>query len=291
LKSIFQMAQIPQEQPNAKVPSVKLNDGTSIPQLGFGTYLLNQQKNIDIISYAIKLGYYHLDTARFYENENLVGQAIINSKIPREKLYITTKLWQNDHGTKKAEQAVESSLKKLNTKYIDLYLIHSPYGDKNIETYEALIEKQKEGKIKSIGVSNFGIEHLEKLKEAGLPLPVVNQIELHPWLQQKDIVSYCQKNNIVIEAYSPLTKGQQLKNPDESLCAIAEKYKKSIAQILIKWSLQKGYVCLPKSANKNRIQENFEVWDFEINDNDMKIIETLEQDFHCTWDPTKHDAF
>ncbi|ETO32723.1 hypothetical protein RFI_04394, partial [Reticulomyxa filosa] len=183
--------------------------------------------------------------------------------------------------------------------YFDLYLIHSPIGGENIKTYQALVDLQGKGKIKSIGnktkkglffwkkgVSNYGVAHLQALEKAGLPLPAVNQIELHPWLQQKEIVKHCRSKGIVVEAYSPLTKGQMLKKPNQHLQEMSGRYKKSVPQLLIKWSLQKGYVCIVKSSNEKRIQENFDMWGWDIDNKDIEFFDGLNENFHCTWDPT-----
>mmetsp|Transcript_4104 Transcript_4104/g.7886 ORF Transcript_4104/g.7886 Transcript_4104/m.7886 type:complete len:242 (+) Transcript_4104:80-805(+) len=231
------------------------------------------------------VGYRHIDSAIFYDNEAEVGQAIRESKIDRKDIFVTSKLWSDNHGQKEAVKAVENSLKAMQTSYIDLYLIHSPYGGNLVSTYEALLGMKKAGKIRSVGVSNFGVQHLEGLRKAGLPTPSVNQIELHPWLQQGEIVDYCTAHKITVEAYSPLTKGQWL--DDEKLGKIAAKHQRSPAQILIRWSLQKGFVVLPKSTNPKRIAENFKLEDFQLDEEDMKVLKGFDADKHCTWDPTR----
>jgi len=233
---------------------------------------------------ALKCGYRHIDSADFYGNEEIVGEALKASGLKREDVFLTSKLWTSDHGYNSCTKQVKSSLKKLGFDYWDLFLIHSPGGGQLINTWKALIQCQQEGLIRSIGVSNFGIHHIEGLEKEGLPLPSVNQIELHPWCQQTDIVEFCQKKGIAIEAYSPLVKGQRLQ--DSTVVSMGKRYGKSAAQVLIRWSLQKGWICLPKSSNKNRIEQNANVFDFELSEDDMKTLNDLNEENHCTWNPT-----
>eukprot|EP00048_Salpingoeca_helianthica_P018138 m.240934 g.240934 ORF g.240934 m.240934 type:complete len:276 (-) comp23810_c0_seq1:50-877(-) len=269
----------------AACPNVVLNDGRQMPQLGLGVYLSEGGDCVAAVKTAISVGYRHIDTAEYYENESEVGEAIRTCGVPREQLFITTKLWLDGHGAAAAAKHFHRSLKNLGLEYVDLYLIHSPGGGRVLETYDALVKLQSEGLIRSIGVSNFGVQHLEGLRAAGKPLPVVNQIELHPFLQQHAIVEYCKKHNIVVQAYSPLTKGQWLKDP--RLTAIAAKEGRSVAQVLIKWSLTKGFVCLPKSSNAERIAANWAMWDWNLTAEAQAALDALESDRHCTWDPTR----
>eukprot|EP01084_Bolivina_argentea_P263328 445655_1 len=266
-----------------------LNDGNKIPIIGFGTYQIYNKACTKAVEYAISIGYRHIDTAIFYSNEEEVGAGIKNANIDRKELFITTKLWSDDHeqGNGETANAVNSSLKNLGLDYIDLYLIHSPHGENNILTYKELIKFQKKGFIKSIGVSNYGIQHLQALEKAGLPLPVVNQIELHPWLQQKKIVNYCRSKNILIESYSPLTKGQKLKQKNNMLKEMVKKYEnKSIAQLLLKWNVQTGHIVIAKSKNNDRIKQNFDTLEWNISNQDMEILNGFDSNYHCTWDPT-----
>ena len=328
---------------NGTPPFIKLANNAQIPQLGFGTSKLSPNSGQKAIEHALKVGYRHIDTARFYRTENMVGNAIIKSKIPRSQLYITTKIWSDEKGTNNCIQAIESSLKTLQTPYIDLGLIHSPIGGKNIETYQALLKLQNQGKIKSVGVSNFNTFHLEAIKDAKLALPSINQIELHPWCQHSKVVEYCRQNGIIVEAYSPLAKGKKLnkieiednvneekevgkddendnyksgkhKNKNKKkkktiskkekmiierhnqqidiLNDLSKKYVKSKAQILIRWSLQQAFVCLVKSENLLRIEANFNVWDFQISQQDMKTLSQFDENYKCAWydmDPINYD--
>jgi len=269
----------------------QLNDGHKIPQLGFGTYQLRDDKCVKAVKEAISIGYRHIDTAIFYDNEEAVGKAIKQCKVDREHLFITSKLWSEGHESGKGEtlKAVQSSLKKMGTEYIDLYLIHSPHGENNVSTYKELLKCKQKGMIRSVGVSNFGVHHLKALEKAGLPLPAVNQIELHPWLQQKDIVKHCRSKSIHVESYSPLTKGQKLKKKNNALTKMMAKYGKSLAQILLRWNSQTGHVVIAKSGNKERIAENFDTLNWDISDEDMAVLDAMDCEYHCTWDPTSLD--
>ncbi|KAL1932793.1 hypothetical protein VTP01DRAFT_8471 [Rhizomucor pusillus] len=268
----------------------KLNDGNEIPVIGFGVYNAKPGNETEqAVKWALETGYRHIDTAKCYYNEESVGKALKESGIPREEIFVTTKLWDDSHGTEKAVAALETSLKKLGLDYVDLYLIHSPTPGKELrlESWKALEKLKKEGKIKSIGVSNYGVHHLKELLEACTVKPVVNQIEVTPYLARTQIEKFCEKHDILIEAYSPLTMGEKLK--DEKLVKIAEKYGKSTAQILIRWSLQKKYIPLPKSVHKERIESNAQVFDFEISEEDMKTLDSFDEYFVTEWDPTKYD--
>ncbi|KAI9323454.1 glyoxal reductase [Dichotomocladium elegans] len=286
-----------------------LNDGNGIPCIGFGVYNAQPGKEteqavlwaLEVISattrqraphsslYPKQAGYRHIDTAAVYRNEESVGNALKKTKVPREEIFVTTKLWDTSQGYKTAKEALEKSLAKLGLSYVDLYLIHSPSPGKalRLETWKALEELQKEGRIKSIGVSNYGVHHLKELLEVCTVKPAVNQIEVTPYLARAELDTFCQKNGILIEAYSPLTMGQKLKEP--RLMDLAKKYNKSTAQILIRWSVQHGYVPLPKSVHKDRIESNAEVFDFAISEEDMKTLDELDEYFVTEWDPTKYD--
>lgn len=261
---------------------VPLRDGTSIPILGLGTYLSLNGEAKKASLCAIEQGYRLLDTASFYDNEDDVGKAVNECGLARKEIYVVTKLWETDHGKEKATRAFKKSLSRFGLDYVDLYLIHSPAPGKIIETWDALTQLQQQGLIKSLGVSNFNIHHLEKLIKARPDnIPVVNQVELSPFLTRKDLVSYCKTQGIIMQAFSPLTKGECLNNPQ--LVKMAEKYKKSVAQILIRWSLQSGYVCIPKSANEKRIIENANVFDFEISKDDMTIMNEWNRNLITDW--------
>ena len=259
----------------------KLSNGYEIPCVGFGTWQINGDetaKNAAIN--AIKAGYRHIDTAAVYGNEIGVGEAVKNCGIKREELFITSKVWNTMRGYENTLVAFDESIEKLGLEYLDLYLIHWPasknrfknWEEINFETLQALVKLYKEGRVRAIGVSNFLPHHLEALMDMEIK-PIVNQIEFHPGKMQEEVLSFCRENNILVEAWSPLGRGAVLDN--EILKDIAEKYKKSVAQICIKWCLQNGVVPLPKSVTPERVKENADVFDFEISADDMKIINEM----------------
>ncbi|KAF9416476.1 hypothetical protein BGZ94_010204 [Podila epigama] len=269
-----------------------LSNARQIPLLGLGVYAIEPGKPTeDAILWALQAGYRHIDTATYYNNEASVGNAIRKSGIPRDQIFLTTKLYDDDQGFDKALEACELSLEKLGLDYIDLYLIHSPLPGAELrnESWNALQKLVAQGKVKSIGkflcVSNYGVHHLKELLGSNPTIrPVVNQIELTPWNTQKDIVSFCESQHIAVEAYSPLATGLKLQDP--TLLKIAAKYSKSPAQVLIRWSLQKGFIVIPKSANKERIEQNADVFDFDLADGDMDTLDALDEHFCTGWDPT-----
>ncbi|KAI9233795.1 MAG: 2,5-didehydrogluconate reductase [Podila humilis] len=265
-----------------------LSNARQIPLLGLGVYATEPGKPTeDAVLWALQAGYRHIDTAASYNNEVSVGNAIRKSGISREQIFVTTKLYDDDHGFEKALEACELSLEKLGLEYIDLYLIHSPLpgGELRYESWNALQKLVAQGKVKSIGVSNYGVHHLKELLGSNPTIrPVVNQIEVTPWNTRTDIVSFCESQHIAVEAYSPLSQGHKLQDP--TLLKIAAKYSKSPAQVLIRWSLQKGYIVIPKSANKGRIEQNADVFDFDLADGDMNVLDSLNVNFVTEWDPT-----
>ena len=259
---------------------INLYNGVKVPEIGFGTWHIKEEKTLEnSISWALESGYKHIDTASKYCNEEFIGKTLKKLKIPRDEIFITSKLWNTDKGYNQTIKAFNETLKRLKTDYLDLYLIHWPkkyknWKEDNIETWKAMEMLYKQGKIKAIGVSNFLVQHLEALlKDIDIP-PMINQIEYHPGFMQKETVEYCKKNNIIIEAWSPLGSGSMLDN--EQLKEIANKYNKSVAQICIKWCLQNGIVTLPKSTNKDRIKENINVYNFNISTDDMNFINSME---------------
>ncbi|KAE9394314.1 Aldo/keto reductase [Gymnopus androsaceus JB14] len=259
-----------------------------MPILGFGVY-----QNYDARSScleAFKAGYKHIDSAQMYRNEAAVGEAVRESGLNRSDLFITTKCASQNHGYESTLKGVDESLAKLKFDYVDLFLIHDPLSgsEKRLETYKALQECKAAGKIRTVGVSNYNVKHLEEIRNAGYELPAVNQIELHPLCQQKPIVEYCQKNSIVVQAYCPIIRG---KMDHEVFTSIAAKHKRDPAQILIRWSLQKGFVPLPKSATPSRIESNAKVFDFELDDDDMERISALDQGKQgaISWNPVDRD--
>lgn len=262
-----------------KQPTVTLNDGTRMPQIGLGVWKAENGEEVErAVLHALKTGYRLIDTAAIYNNEEGVGRAIKASGIPREELFITTKLWNSEQGTDTVRPALELSLNKLGLDYIDLYLIHWPMPAKNlyVPTWKQFEKIKADGLAKSIGVSNFHIEHLEQLKQHTNTTPSVNQIELHPNLPQKEIREYASRNNIAIESWSPIggSNGNLLQN--STLLEIAKSHSKSPAQVIIRWHLQNNLIVIPKSVKESRIEENFTVFDFELSDSDMEQISLLE---------------
>lgn len=263
--------------------SYTLSNNVSIPELGFGTWQTpNGDVAVSAVKKALEVGYRHIDTAQGYKNEDSVGQAIKESGIPREEIFLTTKLWNENHSYDLVLSSFEESLKKLQTDYIDLFLIHWPnpvkfrdnWQSANEETWRAMEELYQAGKIKAIGVSNFLPHHFEELKKTATIFPMVNQIFLAPGELQKEVVSYCQEHNVLLEAYSPLGTGKIFDVPE--MQELSDKYGKTIAQIAIRWSLQHGFLPLPKSVTPSRIEENLAVFDFELSDEDMQRIDQLD---------------
>ncbi|TXT64060.1 MAG: 2,5-diketo-D-gluconate reductase A [Promethearchaeota archaeon] len=248
-----------------------------MPRLGFGTWKLKGKDAYNPVRWALEEGYRLIDTATFYENETQVGKAIHDSKIPRKNLFITTKVWDSDLG-EKTKKAFKKSLNKLNMNYIDLYLIHWPRRLRN-ESWKVMEELYREDKIKAIGVANFAVKHLRELLNNFDITPAVNQFELHPFLfnQEEELIQYCKSHKIQVEAYSPLTHGKRLNNP--TIKSIADKYNKTTAQILLRWALQHNFIVIPKSSNRDHIQENADIFDFEIADIDMKEIDSINEKF------------
>ena len=261
-----------------------LNDGHKIPVVGLGTWKSEPgEATYKAVLDSINTGYRHIDTARAYDNETDVGRAVKDSDIARENLFITTKLWNKDQGYDTAIEACEKSLARLSCDYIDLYLIHWPLKGKRNDSWKAFIELQQRGLCRSIGVSNFTVDHLIELEDKFGIIPAANQVEFHPYHYQKELLEYCNSKNIVIEAYSPLVHAKRMDEP--RLVSISGELGKTPAQILIRWAMQRGMVVLPKSVNEGRIIENFSVFDFEISDSLMKRLDDLDETFVTCWDP------
>jgi diketogulonate reductase-like aldo/keto reductase len=264
--------------------TITLNDGVVMPLFGLGCYLSEQGAPTEnAVAYALQHGYRLIDTAQIYRNEADVGRGIKKSGVKREDIFVVTKVFTESHGYELTTKTVHESLAKLDLSYIDLYLIHAPYGGKNVETYQALLDLQAKGLIRSVGVSNFGVQHLEGLKNAGLPTPSVNQFELHPFFRLSHIVDYCRNNGIAVMGYSPIVQGK--KNDDPDLLRISQRLNKSVVQVLIRWSVQRGYITIPKSTKPERIVENSQVFDFMLSDEDMTILNSKPEAF-CGWNPT-----
>lgn len=252
-----------------------LSNGVKMPSIGFGTYKSgNDEETAKIIKYALKIGYRQIDTASFYGNEIGIGNGIKESGINREDIFLVTKLWNDDHGYDKTIEAFNKSLERLQVDYIDLYLVHWP-NKLNSETWKAFEYLYKTGKVKSIGVCNFKIGHLEELKKTAQIMPMVNQIEIHPQSSKNDMLSYCEENNIQLVAWSPIMRGKLFSN--ELMIGLAEKYKKTIAQIILRWHVQRGVIPIPKSSNEERIKENLNIFDFELSNDDIKTIDLLNE--------------
>jgi diketogulonate reductase-like aldo/keto reductase len=286
---------------------IALSDGRMIPQLGFGVWQVRPGKTCEAaVLAALEAGYRHIDTAAAYDNEESVGAAIRASGIRRQDVFVTTKLWNDDHGN--PERALGSSLRKLKMDYVDLYLIHFPVPERR-RSWRTLENLRKQGEARSIGVSNYTIRHLTELLAEGGVVPAVNQVEFHPYLYQRDLLDFCNAKGIVVEAYSPLTHGRRLADP--RLVGIAKKYSrtgvqpaarwsklpfmrevlrhldiKTPAQILIRWALQHGLVVLPKSSRRARIFEDADVFDFEISEEDMGMLDGFHENLRTCWDPT-----
>lgn len=252
-----------------------LSNGIKIPSIGFGTYKSgDNNETAEIVKYALESGYRQIDTASFYGNEVGIGNAIKESKVKREDIFLVTKLWNDDHGYDKTIEAFNNSLKRLQVEYLDLYLIHWP-NKLNAETWRAFEDLYKTGKVKAIGVCNFKIGHLEELKKTAKIMPMVNQVEVHPQSSKNEMLNYCIENNIQLIAWSPIMRGKLFTN--ELMLNLSEKYQKSVAQVILRWHIQRGVIPIPKSSNKTRIKENLNVFDFEISNEDMKSIYMLNE--------------
>jgi diketogulonate reductase-like aldo/keto reductase len=269
-----------------------LHNGVNMPWLGLGVFKVEEGSElIQAVKSAIAHGYRSIDTAAIYDNETGVGQAIKealqDNNLSREDLFVTSKVWTADMGYEETIAAYETSLAKLGLEYLDLYLIHWPVKGKYKETWRALETLYKEGRVKAIGVSNFQIHHLEEVMKNAEIKPMVNQVELHPYLSQQALLSFCQEQGIQLEAWSPLMQGQLLDQP--VLKQIAAKHSKSVAQVIIRWDLQRGIITIPKSTKEHRIIENVDVFDFLLTEEDMNLINALNQDQRVGPDPDNFD--
>ncbi|KAL8904535.1 MAG: hypothetical protein Q9207_003189 [Kuettlingeria erythrocarpa] len=274
----------------------KMLSGYEIPALGFGVYQTSANVAEDVVLHAFKTGYRHVDSARAYRNEGPCAEAIKKFGIPRSEIFLTSKVPPRSMGYEQAKSSINSSFSQTGLDYIDLYLIHAPYGGKEarLGAWRALVEAQQAGQIRSIGVSNYGVHHLDELESYIRHLETehgegkggeisVGQWELHPWLARPDIVEWCQKRGVVVEAYCPIVRNQRAEEP--ALQPLVNKYGKTPSQILLRWSLQKGFVPLPKSVTPSRIEENAQLYDFELTDDEMRSLETGGY-APCAWDPT-----
>lgn len=265
-----------------------LNNGVEMPYFGLGVYLSKEgQEVINAVKWAIEAGYRHIDTAAVYKNEDGVGEGIKQSGINRAELFVVSKVWNADQGYDSTLRAFDASLKRLNTDYLDLYLIHWPVAGKYNDTWKALERLYADGRVKAIGVSNFLQHHLEDVMNSGSVVPMVNQMEFHPFLVQQDLLDFCNKNRIQYEAWSPMMQGKIFSMTQFQ--QLAEKYSKSIAQIVLRWDLQKGVITIPKSSKKDRIAANANVFDFELDDEDVRLLDAMHRGQRFGPDPDNFD--
>jgi 2,5-diketo-D-gluconate reductase A len=263
----------------ASIPSIELNDGNSIPQLGFGVFQIDPSETAAAVEHALEVGYRHIDTAEMYRNERAVGEGIRASGVPREEIFLTSKLNNGFHEPDAAREAFDTTLEELGFDYVDLFLIHWPlptlYGGDFVSTWKVLEEFKQDGRSRSIGLSNFQTDHIERLlAEADVP-PSVDQIELHPYFQNSEVAGYCREHGIAIEAWSPIAQGDVLDDP--VVLEIAEETGRTAAQVVLRWHIQKDYIVFPKSTTPERIEENFRIFDFELSDDQMQRIDVLER--------------
>ena len=264
---------------------VLLSDGFHMPWLGLGVYgLASGRQCLAAVKHALKIGYRHVDTAAFYGNEEDVGRAVRDSGIPREQIFVVTKLWNSDQGYASAIRACDESLAKLKLDYIDLYLIHWPEPGRRLDSWRALVELRRQGKCRSIGVSNYTIAHLKELLAHSDVAPCVNQVEFSPFLFQRELLEFCRAHGIQLVAYCPLTKGRKLGDP--VVGGIARKHGKTAAQVLLRWAIQHQVVVIPKSGRPARIEENAGIFDFTIGAEDMARLDALDAGFRTSWNPT-----
>ncbi len=267
---------------------VTLNNGVKMPQLGFGVWKVPDETAASVVKEAVDVGYRSIDTAKVYKNERGVGEGLKQASIPREELFITTKLWNADQGYDQTFKAFDESLERLGLEYVDLYLIHwpTPKFDQYIDTYRALEKLYQEGRVKAIGVCNFNIEHLERLLEECEVVPVVNQVECHPYLQQQALNEFCEKHSIYLESYSPLMNGRTILE-DPIINELAKQHGKTPAQIILRWHLQSNFIVIPKTVTLSRMKENSNIFDFELSEENMKQIASLDRGERINHEPSE----
>jgi diketogulonate reductase-like aldo/keto reductase len=270
--------------PPFAIPRLRLNNGVELPQVGLGVYQAARgDETRQAVLAALALGYRHVDTARAYGNERDVGAALRDSGVPRQEVFVTTKLWNDDQGYDQALAAFDKSLERLGLEVLDLYLLHWPVPGKRLDSWRALERLYREGRIRAIGVSNFMVHHLDELLAHGEVVPAVNQIEVSPFLQQRAVREHSARHGIVVEAYSPLTKGERIGHP--VVAAVAQRVGRSPAQVLLRWGVQHGMVILPKSTRRERIAENAALYDFALPEEAMAELDGLEEGLVTGWDP------
>jgi 2,5-diketo-D-gluconate reductase A len=276
---------------NVTIPSTRLSDGRTIPQLGFGVFKVPPQETEAVTSQALEVGYRHIDTAEMYKNERGVGRAVARSGLARSDVFVTSKLNNGFHRPEDARIAFEGTLEALGSDYVDLFLIHWPlptlYGGDYVSTWETLIEFKEDGRARSIGVSNFQIPHLERLRTETDVVPVVNQIEVHPYLTQDPLRSYGAEHGIATEAWSPIARGNVLDDP--VVTAIADRLGRTPAQVVLRWHLQRGDIVFPKTVSRSRMVENLQIFDFQLDDGDAAALSGLNQNERTGPDPDTFD--
>jgi len=267
-----------------KVPDIKLSNGNHVPVLGMGLW---QSKDAEVFNKAFKLaidaGYRHFDSAQVYDNEHLLGAAWKDCGIKREELFIVTKIWLKNFVYSQVGKSFEKSLANLQTDYVDLLLLHFPVTGLRRKAWQALEEIYESGRAKNIGVSNYTVKHLKEMKKYAKITPQINQVEMHVFLQQPDLVEYCRKEGIILEAYSPIAHAKDMTN--ETIQSIADKHGKTYAQIMIRWCIEQGFVVIPKSVTPKRIKENIAVFDFKLDKQDIDSLKKLDRDFRTCWSP------
>ncbi|WP_367296116.1 aldo/keto reductase [Levilactobacillus yonginensis] len=259
------------------VPTIKLNNGVEMPQLGFGVFQVPDLKECEeAVVTALQAGYRLLDTATAYQNEEAVGRAIKRSGVPRDEIFVTSKLWVSEFTYERAQQGINDSLQRLGLDYMDLYLLHQPYGD-TMGAWRALEEAQQAGKIRAIGVSNFYADQLKNLELTMTVKPAINQIEINPWYQQPEEVQFSQGENVRVEAWAPFAEGKHNIFQNETIAQIAQAHGKATGQVILRWLLQRGITVIPKSVHKERMIENMNVFDFELTDAEMRVMQSLDK--------------
>jgi len=266
--------------------TITLNNGVEMPRFGLGVWQAKAGSEVrDSVRWALEAGYRLIDTARVYDNEEDVGRILREGSAPREQVFVTTKLWNGDQGYASTSKALDASLRRLGLEYVDLYLMHWPVEGKRLESWRAMEKLLAAGKTRAIGVSNFLERHLDELLGSAEVMPAVNQVEFSPFLYQRDLLEFCRERGIQLEAYSPLTRGRRL--DDATLVAVAARYGKSPAQVLIRWALQHDLVVIPKSVTRERVRANADVFDFTLGRDDMDALDALDESRHFAWDPTE----
>ncbi|MBY0370394.1 aldo/keto reductase [bacterium] len=266
-------------------PTVKLRGNVQLPRMGLGVWKLPAVQTLQVVGEALAAGYRHIDTAKIYGNEAEVGEAIRASGLARKTVFVTSKLWTDDHSKARAAAAFDESLQRLGTEWVDLFLSHFPVTGKRVETWQALQQIVNSGKCRAVGVSNYTVRHLQELMDRTHIIPAVNQVEFHPFLFQKDLLDFSRQHNIHLMAYSPLVHGHYHDNP--VLRSVAQAHRRSVPQVMLRWLLQHGLSVIPKTTQKTHMIENLAVFDFQLSESEMEQINGLDQGLRTCWDPTQ----